>query len=321
MRSIRLATRGSELALVQARAIVAALAALDEPVRAEILVVETKGDRRQDVPIHSVGGQGIFVKEVEAAVLDGRAEFAVHSAKDLPAGDGESALEILAVPPRGDPRDALVGCSLARLAPGARVATGSVRRRAQLAWLRPDLTFTELRGNMATRLSRVPEGGAVVTAHVALERLGRKSEADEVLSTVLMLPQVGQGALAVCGRPDRGELAELVAQIDDAPSHIALVAERAYLRAVGGGCDLPVGAYAEVERDGTVRIEAMLASLDGHTVIRRSLGPSYSRDGQPSSGAGGEGGSYVRELGEAVARLVLEESGGGELLDRIGRQP
>src|SRR5688500_4673500 len=190
---VRVATRGSPLARWQADH-VAMLLGED----AALVVVETTGDRRQDVPIWEMGGQGVFVKEVQAAVLDGRADVAVHSAKDLPS-QPTPGLMIAAVPEREDPRDALVGASLAGLRAGGRVATGSVRRRAQLAGLRPDLTFQGLRGNVGTRVERAGVGGidAVVVAYAGLIRLGLADRAAEVLSPALMLPQVAQGALAV----------------------------------------------------------------------------------------------------------------------------
>ena len=177
---LRAATRGSPLALWQV-----------EPV-----VVETSGDIVLDRPIWEIGGKGVFVKEVQAAVLDGRADFAVHSAKDLPSVE-VPGLVLACVPERGEPRDALVGSTLADLPTGALVATGSVRRRSQLAWLRPDLTFTGLRGNIATRLAKAPDFGAIVMAAAALERLGLADRAAEVLEPDVMLPQVGQGALAI----------------------------------------------------------------------------------------------------------------------------
>ena len=141
-------------------------------VSIELVVLETAGDRQLDRPIGAIGGQGVFVKEVERALLDGRADLAVHSAKDLPSGESTDGLNIVAVPKRADPRDALIGLSLSELGPGAHIATGAPRRRAQLAWLRPDLRFVELRGNIATRLNKVPDHGAVVVAYAALERLG-----------------------------------------------------------------------------------------------------------------------------------------------------
>src|SRR4051812_6605646 len=197
-RRLRAATRGSTLARWQTDH-VAGLLGGDKDV--DVVVVETTGDRRTDVAIHEMGGKGVFVKEVQAAVLDGRADIAVHSAKDLPsvAVDG---LVIAAVPRRGDVRDALVGATLDGLRHGGHVATGSVRRRAQLASLRPDLIFSELRGNIATRLEKASDFDAIVVAAVALERLGLADRIAEVLTPELMLPQVGQGALAIEARVD-----------------------------------------------------------------------------------------------------------------------
>jgi hydroxymethylbilane synthase len=303
--ALRLATRGSPLALAQAR-IVADAFGRHGAGEVETVVIETAGDRRRDVPIHALGGQGVFVKEVEQAVLDGRADAAVHSAKDLPSALGPLAL--VAVLPRADPRDALVGRRLDALGPGARVATGSVRRRAQLAWLRPDLTFSELRGNMATRLDKVPDGGAVVVAMAALERLGLLERVAQVLDPAEMLPQVGQGAIAVCCRPDDTATALALSAIDDLDSSTALRAERAWLCEIGGGCEFPVGAHAVVSAAGELRLEALIASLDGHVVVRTSR-------------AGSASGTGPEELGAGLAREMLSEHGGDALLERAGRLP
>lgn len=270
---LRAATRGSPLALWQTRRVASLLG-----VDVEEVVVDTTGDRRQDVALHRIGGQGVFAKEVQNAVLDGRADFAVHSAKDLPpaAVDG---LELVCVPPRGDPRDALVGGRLHDLPAGAVVATGSVRRRAQLAWRRPDLSFAGLRGNMATRLARA-EGGAVVVvaALAALQRLGLDDRASEILEPETMLPQVGQGALAVEARPG-GEAAERLAAVEDHDSRRAVDAERAFLAALGGGCDLPVGGHATTGPQ-SVTLEGLVASSDGRVVLRASAsGPDPSAVG------------------------------------------
>lgn len=229
--------------------------------------METTGDRRRDVPIWELGGQGVFVKEVQAAVLDGRADVAVHSAKDLPSITAAGLL-LAAVPEREDPSDALVGATLTALPPGATVATGSVRRQAQLAWLRPDLTFTGLRGNIATRVAKARPDQPVVVALAALRRLGLEDRADEVLEPALMLPQVAQGALAVECRADDGAMAARLAAIDDPLSHRAVTAERAFLACLGGGCDLPVGALAHVEPGGAISIEGLLADADGRMVLR-----------------------------------------------------
>jgi hydroxymethylbilane synthase len=260
---LRAATRGSPLALWQTRHVAALLG-----VEVDEVVVETTGDQRLDVPIHEIGGQGVFAKEVQAAVLDGRADFAVHSAKDLQPRP-TPGLVLAAVPPRGEVRDALVGCRLGDLPAGAQIATGSVRRRAQLAWLRPDLTFAGLRGNIATRLGQASRYGAVVVAMAALERLGLADHATELLTPSDMLPQVGQGALAVECRADDNVTRAMLAGIEKPGDRAAVDAERAFLDAMGGGCDLPVGGWARAGQGGVLEMDVLIASLDGRVVIRR----------------------------------------------------
>src|SRR5579872_3850124 len=243
---LRLATRGSALARWQAEHVASRLGR--SGVETTLVFVETTGDLRRDVPLSQLGGQGVFVKEVEAAVLEGRADAAVHSAKDLQSTTAPG-LVLAAVPERGDPRDALVGSSLASLRTGALVATGSVRRRAQLAWLRPDLTFTGLRGNMDTRVAKVDRPGgpaAVVVAATALVRLGWTERIAEYLEPSVMIPQVAQGALAIECRDGDDATRAALAPIEDGASRMAVNEERAFLAELGGGCDLPVGAYATV---------------------------------------------------------------------------
>jgi hydroxymethylbilane synthase len=289
--TLRAATRGSPLARWQTDHVAALLG---RPV--EVVVVETSGDRNAEVPLHLIGGQGVFVKEVQQAVLEGRADFAVHSAKDLPSEVAEG-LTLVAVPERGDPRDALVGSTLDALPAGAIVATGSVRRRAQLANLRPDLTFAELRGNIDTRLRKAADFSAVVIAAAALRRLGREDRITEALEPETFVPQVAQGALAVECRADDAESAKLLVAIEHEPSRRAVDAERAFLAAVGGGCDLPVGAHATISPDGTIALLALLASLDGRVVLRTTAT-----------------GSDPGAVGVAAARAILDDSGGRALL-------
>jgi len=290
---VRLATRGSPLALRQAE-LVAALLAREPGVVVEQVVVHTEGDRRTDEPLDRIGGQGLFVKEVQQAVIDRRADVAVHSAKDLPPVT-PAGLLLAAVPTRADPRDALVGSTFEALPPGALVATGSARRRAQLANARPDLTFVELRGNMATRVSAAGRGSvaAVVVAAAAMERLGWTDRVAEVLAVSLMLPQVGQGALALECRADDRSTAALLEAVDDPSDHRCVVAERAFLGALGGSCAVPVGAWATAETDGRVRLRSMVASSDGRVVVRHE-----DCHGDPEV------------LGRMVARQLLEEHGG-----------
>ena len=240
--TLRIATRGSAQALAQTGHVAEALRAAHPGLVVELVRVDTTGDRRQDVPLHQIGGQGVFVKEVQRAVLDGRADLAVHSAKDLPSEPADG-LVIGAFGTRRDPRDALIGHSLDQLAEGATVATGSVRRRAQLQRLRPDLRFVELRGNIGTRLERIPDGGAIVMAVAALEILEQTGRIAEILDIDRMVPMVGQGAVAVeCRDDDTATLARLSA-VDHSTTRQAITLERAWLRAVGAGCTAPVGAH------------------------------------------------------------------------------
>lgn len=253
--ALRLATRGSPQARTQAEHVAAAITvATGRPT--ELVLVDTTGDRVADVPLHVIGGQGVFVKEVQQAVLDGRADGAVHSAKDLP-GEATAALRLAAFCTRRDPADALIGARLADLADGATVATGSVRRRAQLAATRPDLAFTELRGNIARRLAQIPEGGAIVMAVAALEVLELTELVTERLDPKVYVPAVGQGCVAVECRADDAETATLLAAVDDQAARHAVTAERAFLAELGAGCTLPLGAHA----DGG-RMHAFLAASD-----------------------------------------------------------
>ncbi|MBV8386337.1 MAG: hydroxymethylbilane synthase [Acidimicrobiia bacterium] len=291
---MRAATRASALARLQTDLVAAALGEPVEPV-----VVQTLGDQRTDVAIWEMGGQGVFVKEVQQAVLDGRADFAVHSAKDLPA-QSPDGLVIAAIPKREDPRDALVGSTLEGLPTGGRVGTGSVRRRAQLAWARPDLTFGGLRGNIDTRLAKAADFDAIVVAAAALHRLGHTQVIDEVLDPEVLLPQVGQGALAVECRTDDETVRAALARIDHEPSRRAVEAERAYLREIGEGCQLPVGALATIDADGRITVTGMIATLDGVTLLRHA-------------DAGDDGVA----VGRAVARHLLDEGGAAALLTEL----
>ena len=260
---LRAATRSSPLALWQANWVADALTAAHPDLTVELVTVDTEGDRRLDVPISTFGGKGVFAKEVQAAVLEGRADFAVHSAKDLPALTLDG-LVLAAVPERADPRDALVGVRLHDLAPGAVIATGSQRRRAQLRQIRPDLEFVELRGNMASRLAKIPDGGSIVVAAAALQRLGLDHRLTEILEVSDMIPQVAQGALAVeCRSDDPGTQAAL-RQIEHPDARRRVDAERAFLVELGGDCDLPAGAHATLDASsGAISLVGFLASSDG----------------------------------------------------------
>jgi hydroxymethylbilane synthase len=303
-RVVRIATRGSRLARLQAERVGRALVASAGVAGFELVVVRTTGDAHRDRPIGALGTSGVFVAEVQRAVLEGAADVAVHSAKDLPS-EQPAGLVLAAVPERLDPRDALVGARLAKLPPGSVIATGSPRRRAQLAWLRPDLCFEDLRGNLDTRLERAGSVGAVVVAMAALERLGLADRADEVLHPALVLPQVGQGALAVEGRAGDTSVLELVALVDEPGAHRELEAERAFLAAIGGSCDTPLGALARQDpATGALELEGLLAAPDGSMVVRA----------RATSGPG----APAEELGRQVASRLLDEEGGSMLLQAGG---
>lgn len=265
MSPVRIATRGSRLARWQAERVAQLLAAAGAPDH-ELVVVSTRGDRDQQSELHAIGGQGVFVKEVQQAVLDGEADLAVHSAKDLPALTPDG-LVIGAAPEREDARDALIGARLEELRHGAVVGTGAVRRRAQLAALRPDLQFANLRGNVDTRVAKAGDFDAIVLAAAGLARLGYLDEVRERLAIDVMVPQVGQGVLAVECRVDDATTRALLGRIDAPAVRRALDAERAFLAALGGGCDLPVGAHAELAGD-EIRLRAVLAAEVGGRVDR-----------------------------------------------------
>jgi hydroxymethylbilane synthase len=288
---LRAATRGSALALWQTHHVGALLSALVPDFTLEPVVVVTSADRRLDVPIDAIGGKGVFVKEVQAAVLDGRADIAVHSAKDLPSTTPDG-LVIGAMPPRADPRDTLVGAPLADLADGALVATGSARRRVQLANLRSDLRFTGLRGNVNTRLATLGEYDAIVMAQAAIDRLSLAVGAHQVLDAYVVVPQVGQGALAIECRADDEVTRALLSGIEHAATRWAVDAERAFLAELGGDCALPAGAHAVVEAD-ELHLTGVLASRDERTLQRHVAT-----------------GADAVALGRQVARALVTELGG-----------
>jgi hydroxymethylbilane synthase len=244
---MRIATRGSRQALTQSQAVADQLS--DAGHTCELVIIETSGDRSQlaNVPLHSIGGQGVFVKEVQQAVLDGRADLAVHSAKDLPTTPTPGLL-IGAFTSRRSAADALIGRPLVDLPAGATIATGSVRRRAQLRRARPDLEFVELRGNISTRLERIPDGGSVVMAVAALEVLDLTEHIAEVLDTAEFVPAVGQGCVAVEYRERDKAAADALSSIDHQPTRRDVTIEREFLGQLGSGCSLPIGAYVDHQR-------------------------------------------------------------------------
>jgi hydroxymethylbilane synthase len=288
-----IASRGSQLALWQARWVAAQLSAAGHPCRIEI--VKTTGDKITDVPLAKVGTKGLFTKEIEEALLDGRADLAVHSLKDLPTELPEG-LVLAAVPEREDPRDAVVGKTLVRLPLGARVGTSSLRRAAQLRQLRPDLQVESVRGNLDTRLRKLDEGqyDAILLAAAGLKRLGWGGRIAEILPPEQMCPAVGQGALAIETRAGFDQ----VAMLDHAETHTAVLAERAVLAALGGGCQVPIGAYATVS-EGHIHVLAIVAAPDGTQVIRAEA------EGQAAQAAD-TGARLAADLLQRGAREILE---------------
>src|SRR6187402_1762806 len=268
------ATRKSALALAQCRALVAQLSKLHPQFTFEELQVVTTGDRIQDRALSEIGGKGLFIKEIEEALLDGRADFAVHSSKDVPPELAPS-LSVGCFPERADARDVIVtrsGADFDALPAGATIGTSSLRRRIQLRALRPDLQFSILRGNVDTRIRkcRAGEVEAIVLARAGMLRLGIENEASEVLSAELSLPAVGQGALAVEQRADDADVAALLAPASHTATKIAVLAERGVMRAVEGNCQTPVAAYA-FRAGAEIWLSALLADTDGSNVRHEAL--------------------------------------------------
>ncbi|NCG39652.1 MAG: hydroxymethylbilane synthase [Actinobacteria bacterium] len=292
---MRIATRGSRLARWQAETVATQLKALGhEP---ELVLVKTEGDRDQQSPIWELSGRGVFVKEVQAAVLDGRADLAVHSAKDL-MSIPTVGLKIIGGLKRGNVCDSLIGTRLHELREGAVVATGSVRRKAQLSNIRPDLNFVGLRGNIETRIGALQskEIDAIVAAAAALERLGIVNVISETLDETIFVPQVGQGAIALECRTSDETIGEILTNLIDLNTSECVQAERSFLAELGGGCDLPVGAYATKTGE-VMTLTAVIATHDGSTIIRDE-----------------KTGTHPTPLGKDIADSLLNDKGGASLL-------
>ena len=280
MRSLRIGTRGSALALWQARAVAAGIERLGG--RAELVTISTRGDRRQDVPLAEIGGKGVFVKEIHEALLGGAIDVAVHSAKDMPAMSPEG-LTIAAVLPREDPRDALIApsassassapsASPAFSAPSALFGTGSPRRIAQLRRLFRGARFEPIRGNVDTRLRKLDAGevDALVLACAGLRRLGFAARITRALDVSECVPAPGQGIIAIEARRADEEVLALLAGLNDAAARGALTAEQAIVAELGGGCQLPLGAFASIHGE-SLSIRAVAASVDGTTAIEGTI--------------------------------------------------
>ena len=303
--TITIGTRASKLALWQAEYIAAEIEK-HHGCRVELRKMTTKGDCILDAPLAKIGGKGLFTKELEQAMLAGEIDLAVHSLKDMPTEVPEG-LVIGAITQRLDAGDAFVSVhyrSMEDLPQGAKVGTSSLRRRAQLLAVRPDLTILDLRGNVNTRLAKLDAGefDAIVLAAAGLKRLGLGERIRTILPRAMILPAVGQGALAIECRADDGRIQEMIDFLRDTEMTAAATAERAFLRRVEGGCQIPVGVYAEVGEGNVLHVEAMIASIDGMRVCRsRSMGTP----------------AEAEKIGIALAEELLDV-GGREILKEIG---
>ncbi len=294
--SLRIATRGSGLALKQTQRVAELISQKLPGIELETVVVSTAGDRDKKTSIQELGGQGVFVTDVQSVVLSGEADIAVHSAKDLPAKTNPG-LVLASVPERADPRDALVGCIWNDLPKGASIATGSIRRRSHLSHLRPDLKFQELRGNIETRLLRVDDVDAIVVAKAALDRLDLNPEQMDALPISILLPQVGQGALAIECRDEDFEVIQILKEIEDQKVRSLIDAERSFLAEIGSGCSSPVAAHAVLEKE-KILLKASIASQDGTTLLKAEAS-----------------GVDANQLGINIANKLLNEEGGNLLLN------
>jgi hydroxymethylbilane synthase len=300
MPSLRIGSRGSQLALWQANHISALLRERGHEV--EIEIIHTTGDKITDVALAKVGTKGMFTKEIEEALAAGRVDLAVHSLKDLPT-ELPKGFEIAAITTREDPRDAFCSCRYAKiddLPRGARVGTSSLRRQAQLKALRPDLDTHPLRGNVDTRLRKLEQGeyDAIILASAGLRRLGKTELVKQIIPAELMCPAAGQGALGIEIRARDAKTRELLAFLDDPAARAATTCERALLNSLGGGCQVPIGAFAEM-RSGRLHLESIVADPDGTRVLRDS------RDGGDPEKLGNDAGAaLLAQGGDAILEVV-----------------
>ena len=303
MKIIRIGTRGSKLAMWQAHHVAGRITALG--AGSEIVVIRTVGDHVQQAPVGQIGLKGVFIKELEEALLSGEVDLAVHSMKDVPT-EIAAGLAIVAIPPRADPRDALVsrgGETLEALPTAARIGTSSLRRQAQLLKARPDLAVLAMRGNVDKRLAKLDRGefDAIVLACAGLQRLGASQRVTQVLSPEICLPAVGQGALGIEAREADQEVVRLLEPLDDRATRAAIRCERTVMAAMQGGCQLPLGAWARLD-DGHLVLDAVVLSADGSECLRRS---GRGRHDDPE----GLGRRVAQELFAAGAERILQLTG------------
>jgi len=300
----RIGTRGSQLALAQSRWVKERIEETHPHVRVELVRIKTTGDKILDSPLSKIGGKGLFVKEIEEALIEKRIHLAVHSMKDVPAELPE-ALTLCAFPERVDPRDALISLgdrTLDQLHQAAKVGTSSLRRAAQLRHIRPDLDLVPLRGNVDTRLRKLTSAdiSAIILATAGLRRLGFEDRITQIISTEQVLPAIGQGALGLETRRDDTETISLIHFLNHSPTEIAVKAERAFLKRLQGGCQVPIAGFAHLE-DESVHLTGMVAELDGTALLRDKItGPV----------------NQAEDLGTTLAGRLLAQ-GADKILTRI----
>ncbi len=303
MTHIKIATRKSPLALWQAEYIAAELQRLDATVSTELVKIVTKGDKILDVPLAQVGGKGLFTKEIDEALLDGRADIAVHSMKDVPT-ELPAGTSIRAHPKREDPRDAvatITGGGLDSLPEGARIGTSSLRRIAQLKTHFPSFEFTSIRGNIQTRLAKLGvEVDAVILAAAGVRRMGMDKQMHEFIGTDVLLPAVAQGTLGIQTRDADDAINALVDQLNDSDTVIRTKVERAFLARLEGGCQVPIAAYATLDGD-KLHLEGLVGEVDGSRLIHKHIDGSCAE---------------AEKLGKTLADQVLAD-GAGEILARL----
>jgi hydroxymethylbilane synthase len=303
-KTLKIGTRGSALALRQTEMVVERIKKSYPGVAAEIVVIRTTGDRLQDVSLALIGGKGVFVKELEEALIRRDVDIAVHSVKDLPAESPEG-LVIAAIPEREDPRDVLISrgnVKLERMPSGARIGTGSLRRACQLLNFLPDIQVVSIRGNLDTRIKKIDNENldGIIVAAAGLRRMGWRDRISQYIPPEIIMPAVGQGALGLEVRADDSEIKELVAFLNDQKTAVEVAAERAFLKVFGAGCEIPLAAYAKIEKDELV-ISGLVGDFDGNEIIRdRIRGPVSENE----------------VLGKLLAEDILA-AGGQAIMDRI----
>jgi hydroxymethylbilane synthase len=302
--TITIGTRGSKLALWQANWVKNAISMRHPELTVELAIIKTKGDKILDVPLAKVGGKGLFVKEIEEALMDGRIDIAVHSMKDMPA-DIPDGLCIGAIPEREEPRDVLItrsGLPLNQLKQGAQIGTSSLRRSAQLLHERPDMVIVPLRGNLDTRLKKLVSESldAIVLAAAGVRRMGLADRITQVLDESIMLPAVGQGALCIEIREADPLIAPVVAALDDSPTRQVVMGERAFLKRLEGGCQVPIAGHGHIDEKGYT-LTGLVCDVDGSQQIKQS------RTGEKA---------HSEKIGLELAEALLA-MGAGEILERL----